>query len=183
MKTSSKVPFRGAALLMAMSLFTGLYAQNEALPNSPAPITPLSTEKPAHADRAFFEKAAKAGMKEVEVSQAVLGRLTNPQVRDFAQMVIADHSTANSQLTALAVSKGVTLPATSMKVGEKWSKKDGDLDEDYIEEMKEDHEDTVKLFEKAAKSNDADVAAFAQKTLPTLLHHLEMAKSLKKSVK
>ena len=49
--------------------------------------------------------------------------------------------------------------------------------------MKSDHEDAVKLFEKASKSDDLEVAAFAQKTLPALLHHLEMAKDLKKTVK
>ena len=167
---------------MAVSLFTVLHAQNEALPDSPSKPA-ARADKPAHADRSFFEKAAKAGAKEVEVSQAVIDRLTNPQVREFAQTMIATHTETNSQLTALAVAKGITLPVDSMKAGEKWSKKSGDLDEDYVEEMKDDHEDAVKLFEKASKSDDVEVAAFAQKTLPTLLHHLEMAKSLKKSVK
>ena len=60
--------------------------------------------------------------------------------------------------------------------------KGGNVDKKYIHEMVEDHEDTVKLFEKASKSEDADVAAFAQKTLPTLQHHLQMAKDLKKSL-
>jgi hypothetical protein len=39
----------------------------------------------------------------------------------------------------------------------------------------------VKLFEKAAKSNDSDIAAFAQKMLPTLQHHLAVAEDLPKS--
>ena len=68
-----------------------------------------------------------------------------------------------------------------MKASEKWSKKDKDLDDDYIKEMKEDHEDAVKLFEKGSKSDDADIAAFAQKTLPTLQHHLSMVKEIKKA--
>jgi len=174
---------RRAACLVTLALFTTLSAQNEALPNSPAPATPRATEKTSRADHTFFEKAAKGGAKEVDVSRAVVERLTNPQVKEFAQTMIATHSDTNAQLTSLAVSKGITLPADSMKIGEKWATKGGDLDEDYVEEMKDDHEDAVKLYEKAAKSGDPEVAAFAQKTLPTLLHHLEMAKSLKKSVK
>ncbi len=39
-----------------------------------------------------------------------------------------------------------------------------------------------KGVEKAAKSDDADISAFAQKTLPTLQHHLTAAKDLKKSL-
>ena len=165
---------------MALSLFTSLSAQDPALPNTP---TPSADAKVSHSEKSFFEKAAKGGTKEVEISQAVVDRLTNPQVREFAQTMITDHTAVNAELTTLAVSKGITLPAESTKLSDKWSKKGGDLDEDYIEEMKDDHEDAVKLFEKASKSSDPEVAAFAQKNLPALLHHLEMAKSLKKSVK
>ncbi|HWZ48908.1 MAG TPA: DUF4142 domain-containing protein, partial [Herbaspirillum sp.] len=42
------------------------------------------------------------------------------------------------------------------------------------------HEDAVKLFrDAAANANDPDVKQFAAQTLPTLQHHLEMAKRLK----
>ena len=178
---------------MAMSLFSTLSAQDPALPNnpnaqnSPTPrATATADVKVSHSEKSFFEKAAKNGMKEVDISQAVVGRLTNPQVKDLAQAMITDHTAANTELMALAARKGVTLPAETKaeKAGEKWgTKKDKDLDEDYLGEMKEDHEEAVKLFEKATKSDDPDVAAFAAKTLPTLQHHLEMVKSLKKTVK
>ncbi len=46
--------------------------------------------------------------------------------------------------------------------------------------MVEAHEDAVSLFEKAAKSEDADIAAFAQKYLPKLQAHYTAAKDLKK---
>jgi putative membrane protein len=142
--------------------------------------------KLSHGDRSFFEKAAKSGMKEVAVSQAALPNLTNPQVKNFAQMMVADHSGANTELMSLASTKGVLLPDTDkkdMKLTDKWSKKVKDADEEYMEEMVSDHKDAVDLFEKASKSDDAAIAAFAQKTLPTLQHHLTMAQDLKKQVK
>jgi len=142
-----------------------------------------NSPKAAHRDRAFFEKAAKSGKKEVAVSQAVMGRLTNPQVEAFANTMVADHTAANTGLMRLAVSKGVAMPETdTAKLMEKWTEKDGSLDKKYLHEMIEDHEEAVKLFEKASKSDDAEIAAFAQRTLPTLQHHLQMAKDLKKTL-
>jgi len=101
-------------------------------------------------------------------------------------MMVSDHSNANSELMALAASKGVVLPAKDtkeMKFEEKWSKKTKGVDEDYMDEMVSDHKDAVDLFEKAAKSEDPDIAAFARKTLPTLQQHLTMAKDLHKMSK
>jgi putative membrane protein len=184
MKTSKKIPLRCAAFLVAATLFSTLSAETKALPNSPSPtVAPRDDmSKLSHSDRSFLEKAAKAGMKEVEISQVVEGRVMDPQVKNFAQMMVSDHMTANTELASLAAQKGVTLPRESTKASEKWAKKDKDLDKDYVKEMKEDHEDAVKLFEKGAKSDDPDIAAFAKKTLPELQHHLAVITGLDQSM-
>ncbi len=148
----------------------------------------MSTMGDSHlkrSDRHFFEKAAESGMKEVTVSQAAMDRFVNPQVKSFAQMMVNDHSEANQELLALAQKKGVMLPAKdkTMKFEEKWSKKTKDLDDEYMKEMVDDHQDAVDLFEKASKSDDPEIAALAQKILPKLQQHLSMAKDLSKVVK
>ena len=186
MKTSHKNSLRHVAVFVTAVLFSHvpLVAQSEALPNSPSPkdkdradeISALS-----RSDRSFLEKAIKASRKEVEVSGAVASRVSDPQVKALAQMVIADHTSVNTELVSLAARKGVTLPPENMKAGEKWSKKTKDLDDDYLKEMKDDHEDAVKLYEKGLKSDDPDIAAFARKTLPSLEHHLSMVKEVKKA--
>ena len=187
MKTSINSSLRGATFVFAASLAATLAAQpaeTTTQPSTPAPMASTMPEntKLAHHDKAFLKKAAEGGMKEVAVSQAVMGSLTNPQVKDFANMMVNDHTAANRELMTLAMAKGVVLPEADAKLTEKWSDKSGNVDKKYMHEMVEDHEDTVKLFEKAAKSDDADIAAFATKTLPTLQHHLQMAKDLKKTV-
>jgi putative membrane protein len=152
--------------------------------------TPTPTEAPSdaskstlnHHDRAFLKKAASAGMKEIAVSQAVMDHLTNPQLKQFAQTMVTDHSAANSALMSLAASKNYELPAQDPSIADDWSKKTGDVDRAYVKEMVSDHEEAVKLFEKGSKSEDPDIAAFAQKTLPTLQHHLMMAQDLKASI-
>jgi putative membrane protein len=48
--------------------------------------------------------------------------------------------------------------------------------------MAKGHTQAVALFQAAAKSSDPDVAAFAQKTLPTLQEHKQLADNLRASV-
>jgi putative membrane protein len=129
-----------------------------------------------------MKKAANAGAKEIAVSQAVMGHLSNAQAKVLAQQMITDHTAIAMDLMALAQQKGVQLPAkdTSSLTGD-WSARTDGVDSAYANEMVSDHEGAVKLFEKASKSSDPDVAAFAQKTLPILQHHLMMAQDLKKT--
>jgi putative membrane protein len=153
------------------------------------PTPTLTPDQPAanesnlsHHDVAFLKKAAKAGNKEIQVSQAVMDHLTSPQFKQFAQTMVTDHTAVAAELATLAASKGVKLPEPDTTVGDDWAKKTDDVDRRYIKEMVSDHKEAVKLFEKASESKDADIAAWAQKTLPTLQHHLSMALDLEKSV-
>jgi putative membrane protein len=133
-----------------------------------------------HSDRTFIEKAAKGGQKEVQLSELASSRATNPQIREFAEMLTSDHKEANDELAALAERKGVMLPAADVNVS-KWNeKKTSAFDKDYVDEMVDDHDDAISLYEKAAKSEDPDIAAFAQKFLPKIQAHYTQAKSLKK---
>jgi hypothetical protein len=58
------------------------------------------------------------------------------------------------------------------------NKKGADFDAAYAKQMKEDHTTTVALFQSATKSSDADLAAFAKRTLPTVAEHKRMAGEL-----
>jgi len=171
-----------ALLVSAVSLCTTLSAETATPPTAEPYASATADSNLSHSDKSFIEKAAKAGMKEVAISESVLDRLVNPQVKQFAQMMVSDHSGANAELAALASAKGVTLPIKEAKYTDKWSKKNNEVDEDYMEEMVSDHKDAVDLFEDAAKSKDPEIAAFAQKTLPKLQQHLATAKDLKKLV-
>lgn len=135
-------------------------------------------------DRNFLEKAARSGLEEVEVSRVAASRTSNPEVRRFAQNLIADHDRAFEELTSLAALKGVHLPAKDA-IAEKWVKRDAkSFDQDYIDKMVSDHEECVKLFEKHAKDgDDAEVVAYARKHLPKLQTHLQAAIDLKRAFK
>ncbi len=56
-----------------------------------------------------------------------------------------------------------------------------EFDKEYMNMMVDDHKEDIDAFEKAAeKGNDADLKAFAAKTIPTLKQHLEMAEKTEK---
>jgi putative membrane protein len=137
----------------------------------------------------FLKKAAHAGNFEVQGSQLALKKSKNPEVQKFAQQMVEDHTKASKELKALAMKKKVEVSAdpSFMQRGSLMllGTNDGhDFDENYAENVGVDaHEATVELFEKAAKNaDDADIKQFANKLLPSLKHHLEMARTLDKAV-
>jgi putative membrane protein len=141
------------------------------------------------ADSDFMMKAAQGGMAEVDMGNMASSKATNADVKKFGEHMVADHSKANDELKQLAATKGVTLPATvsdeEKKDMDAMTAKEGkDFDKAYIDDMVKDHEKDVAEFEKASKeAKDADLKAWAAKTLPTLQKHLQMAKETQKKVK
>ncbi|HEY0612378.1 MAG TPA: DUF4142 domain-containing protein, partial [Chitinophaga sp.] len=122
----------------------------------------------------FAVKAYSGGMMEVQLGDAAQQLAAGARIKDFGNMMVRDHSKANDELKTLAVSKNITLPDS---VGEDHKKHIDDLkkkkgvafDKAYINMMVDDHKDVINMFEKAANNlKDADLKAFAARTLPTL---------------
>lgn len=141
-------------------------------------------------DSHFLQKAAQAGNFEVKASELALKKTKNADVQAFAQHMVEDHKKAGEELKALADKKKVKVsaePSFTQKASLMLlEKKDGkNFDSKYAEDVGVDaHQSTVKLFEKAAQSaDDPEIKDFASKTLPTLNHHLEQAKTLDDTVK
>ncbi|HSB94585.1 MAG TPA: DUF4142 domain-containing protein [Flavitalea sp.] len=140
-------------------------------------------------DNEFVMKAASGGMMEVELGKLAQEKASNPRVKEFGSMMVTDHTKANDELKSLAQSKGVTLPGTMTDEHQKHVKDLGeksgkDFDEAYMKMMVDDHKEDVDHFEDCSKdSKDADLKAFATKTLPVLQKHLAEAKTVKDVVK
>jgi putative membrane protein len=140
-------------------------------------------------DLQFLNKAAQSGHAEVESSKLAQQRAVTSQVKSFANQMVNDHAKAGDELKRLAESKGVKVanePSIVHKSDLKMlsEAKEAEFDKRFAETFGvKAHEETVKLFkDAAAKASDPDVKAFAQKTLPTLQHHLDMAKQMNAAV-
>jgi putative membrane protein len=122
-------------------------------------------------------------MTEVEAGKLALSKAQDPQIRDFAQRMVADHGKANAELASIAKSKGIAAPkkldAEHQAMVDTFKGKSGaDFDAAYAHHMNMDHSKAIALFEGASMSSDADLAQFAQKALPTLKEHKQMAEKL-----
>lgn len=136
----------------------------------------------------FAMKAASGGMMEVELGNIAQQRALNPRVKAFGAMMVEDHSKANDELKALATTKNIALPDSlsdehKRHVDEMKKMQGADFDKHYMEMMVDDHNDDIDLFEDASKEDDADIKAFASKTLPVLRKHLDSAKVINDLVK
>jgi putative membrane protein len=150
---------------------------------SPLAIAPLAfgADDP---DAAFYKKAAEGGIFEVETGNQAEQKSSNQSIKDFASMLVKDHTAAGDELKTLAQSKSVSLP-TSASVGQMAEKGKLDVlsgdtyDKSFIETQIKAHRRTIALFDKeAAAGQDEDAKSFAQKTLPTLKKHLKTATSI-----
>jgi len=140
--------------------------------------------KASDKDQQFLRHVASDGLAEVQLGQMAAKRATNPEVQRFGQQMATDHTKANQELMALAQSKNISIPKEidkkHQKTAEALTKKRGtSFDREYMRDMITDHEKAVQLFSTAAREGqDADIKAFASKTLPTLQEHLQMARQL-----
>jgi len=136
----------------------------------------------SRADSKFMRDIAYANISEIAAAQLAQSKSQNDQVKSFAQKMIDDHTKAQDELKQMAQSKGVSLPTepdmkhkAAAKALEKLS---GDkFDAMYMKQAGlNDHKNAHKLMEKVSKNaKDADLKAYAAKTLGPVDEHLKMA--------
>jgi putative membrane protein len=146
--------------------------------------TAFAVDKFNAAEKAFIKDAASGGMMEVELGKMAQQQAANQAVKDFAKQMQTDHQAANDELTALAQKNNLQLPPQMERMHkskvEKLSKLSGaKFDKTYMQAMVADHKKDIAKFKKASKTaKDPDLKGFVDKTLPTLEHHLEMARQI-----
>jgi len=136
----------------------------------------------------FVQKAAIGGMFEVESSQMALEKSHNQDVRNFAQMMIDDHSKVNNELKDLlpqTEARNVPLPTTADAKHDDMLASLEDVsgpqfDSLYIADQKAAHKEAVDLFRTYAQTGkDMKLRNFANENLPTLKMHKQQVMQLR----
>jgi putative membrane protein len=187
MSKNSKYLAVAATLTGLLTAGPALIAQTQSTSSSMSKkttTTTTSTSKLSATDHKFVMEAAVGGMEEVQLGQLAAQKAMDPEVKNFGQHMVDDHSKANTQLMQLASQKGLTppttLPANKQKDMDKLNSLSGAaFDKAYIDMMVKDHKKDVAEFQKQAKNGkDADLKSFAATTLPTLQNHLKMVQDI-----
>ncbi len=173
----------GLGLAMAGLCSLGAVAQNNT--NNSNSTNAMGTAKHMTAsDRMFIRKAAEGGEAEVELGKLAQEKAASPEVKQFGERMVNDHSKANDQLKEVVQKEGVTLPtkldAKDAATKARLEKLSGEaFDRAYMKDMVADHTKDVREFKNEAKNGkDPDVKNFAAQTAPTLEDHLKEAKNI-----
>ena len=133
----------------------------------------------------FVLQASASDMFEIESSKLALQK-GDETTKAFAQQMITDHEKTSAELKALlAGGKVQGNPVTALtedhkeEVDELAKLEGAEFNEEYIDDQVEAHEDAVDLFKRyAGEGENAELKAWAAKTLPALEHHYKMAQDL-----
>lgn len=139
--------------------------------------------------RQFITFAAQGGMAEVQLGQLAQQKAENPQVKQFGQRMVTDHTQLNNQLMQVAQQIGVQ-PPTQLNEDhrdtlQKLEKRSGAaFDRAYIDNMVDDHQRDLRRFKNQAQDGDnPQVKNLAQQAVPILQQHLQMAQQIQASLK
>lgn len=141
-------------------------------------------QKPASADTKAIRDMAEANMAEVEAGKLAAQKAQSAEVKKFAQHMVDDHGKMLQEVQQLAQSKGVDLPKSPNAAQQAAMKKlestsSDKFDSAYMQQMVKDHRATAEKVQGISRnSKDKDIKAAAEKALPDIKEHLQMAQSL-----
>jgi putative membrane protein len=179
MKIIVKLCTLGAALLV---LSTASFAQSvgeKTGVNSALGVSPSTAD--------FVKQVAVSDMFEIESNKLGEAKGTAAQ-KTFAAQMVTDHTKTSNELKALVAGGKVKAELPAALDGAHQSKLDklkaaagNDFASQFNTVQVDAHQDAVSLFDRYSKGGDnAELKAWAAKTLPALQHHLQMAKDLAK---
>jgi putative membrane protein len=145
--------------------------------NSTLGITPTTAD--------FVKEAATSDMFEIQSSQLAQER-GDAAEKSFAATMIKDHQKTSEDLKSMVSSGDVKaeLPSAldnshQSEIDKLKSLNGADFSSHYNSDQQSGHKGAVSLFERYAKGGDnPKLKDWADKTLPTLRHHLDMANDL-----
>lgn len=128
----------------------------------------------------FVKSAALGSIAAIALAKLVQSGSRNAEIRSFAARAQKDHQAIHAELARIAKRKGMDVPTSlvyedEQMIDEGAEKTGADLDAWYTQQMITESRKAIALYESAAKMEDAQLAAFAKKTLPALEEQQRLA--------
>lgn len=139
-------------------------------------------------DQQFVDFAAQTDMVEANLGQLAGNAASSQPVKDYGQMLVADHTKDFHDLHAAAQQANLTVPDA---IDAKHNKamidpfqklKRAAFDRRYVREMIAGHTKAIATYKKeAADAQNPALKSYAEDALPVLQKHLDDAKGLEKA--
>jgi predicted outer membrane protein len=103
-------------------------------------------------DGDFVHSVALMNLAEIELSQMALDKATSPDIKSFAQRMVADHGVTGNSLKGAVSGHSIEWPAQLNEKHRKTAdglaaKQGADFDRDYVKAMVEGHQNLAALLE------------------------------------
>lgn len=139
-------------------------------------------------DQEFTKKASETDVAEIGLGQLAAQKASSPQVKQFGQKMVEDHTMSRKMLAQIAASKNLpVVNEMDAKHKELYDKLQGlqgaQFDQVYMKNMVAGHEKAIKLYQQQAQhGSDPALKDFAAKSLPTLNQHYQHAQQIAKAL-
>jgi putative membrane protein len=138
-------------------------------------------------DVQFTAGAATSNQAEIGLGQLAASMATNAGVRSFGQMMVSDHSTAQTELSTAASRANITPVADTAMLHTLRMQLMGlsgrAFDSVYISSQVTSHQATLTLLQtEVAGGSSASLKAYAQAQIPHVQQHLQLADSLRRNL-
>lgn len=143
-------------------------------PNSPANMM----------DKAFVRQALEGGMAEVQLGQLAAQKSSNPDVKQFGQKMVDDHTKLGDAMNKVATQMNVKPPqglsSKDKATVAKLSALNGDaFDKAYIEDMLKDHKQDEKAFkQEAMNTSNPALKDLVSQGAQMIAGHLQMVEQI-----
>jgi putative membrane protein len=131
----------------------------------------------------FVQQAAYGDAFEIESSRILLNGSQHPNLRQYAEQMIQHHTMSSNMLRSVpegATRFPVGLDERRQRMLFELRQHEGDmLNRHYVQQQIQSHEESELLYRTYAENGDVPVLkAFAQRVLPIVREHLQMARAL-----
>jgi len=148
-----------------------------------AGATPALAASPT-SDVNFLQEAVHTESTEAQIGQLAVQKSGSDGVKKLGQMLIEDHANSGQEATRLANTMQVSLTVNPADDQEATYRALSGLsgtsfDNAFVNAVIKSTTAAIDKYQAQAQSGDGEVAAYADKTLPLLGKHLQMARMLK----
>lgn len=133
----------------------------------------------------FVNQALVSGVAQMETAKLALQQSNSPEIKEFAQLIIDERTTANHDLTNIAKKKRIKIVSDNELLNKANAlilkpNNNESFDSAYVKNQIKTRQDEIELFNKGALSKDPELAGFATENIPKLSHNLHLAETLAK---